>query len=72
MERFRLRCDIIFEAKDITDAFLQLTDHFGKRAMNQDSQLKMTEGEMQISKIVPNLMNKRIIDDVLNKEDMKK
>ena len=68
MERFHIVCDIVFEAKDITDAFIQLTDHFAKRAINQQSKLKMLEGGMKISKIVPNVLNQKIITDIKNKE----
>lgn len=69
MERFRIRADFVFEAKDITDAFIQLTDHFAKRTVNQQSQLKMIEGGMQITKIVPNIVGKKITDDIMNKEE---
>ena len=69
MEKFRIRADFVFEAKNIADAFIQLTDHFAKRAINQDSNLKVIEGGMQISKIVPNIVGKTITDDILNKEE---
>jgi len=69
MERFRLSADFVFEAENITDAFLQLTDHFAKRALNQKSSIKITQGGLQITKIVPNIIGKTIINDLSNKEE---
>ena len=60
MDRFRLVCDFVFEAKDVTDAFIRLTDHFSKSAMNQPSSLKLEKGILELRRIVPNIIASKL------------